>query len=487
MKMARRERQRRERQRRPLPLLSTSGLALLLVASFTAACSPAPPPLPPQTVVLVTIDTLRADGVSYSVDVRGRTPFLDELAGEGIAYAHAYAPASWTAPSMASLFTGYEPASHGVVSGSVGRPSGADDHGTTVRNQPLLPQSFTTLAEVFQSAGYTTIGVAANLHLATPLGFGQGFDHYYDEAAFLIAPDVNALVLAKLEEAFGAEWKTTWKQERVFLWVHYFDPHIPYEAREPWINDFAPEFATHPEAYPAGWNLPELMEAHPEPDLEIASRLVPLYRSENRYIDHHLRALDAELGFRDDDVLLVVTSDHGEEFVEHGGFGHGQTLFEESIRVPLFLRWPRAFPAALRVGTPVSLLDVYPTLAELAGLTWPSEMQGLALPEVTGASAGDRKPMYFHTDRARPPLHGVIDGSWKMIRAQGQASRLYDLAGDPHETVDVAAEHPEVVRALEIALSLHLSALPAPPDDTGFVPVEDVGNIDQLRKMGYGE
>lgn len=450
---------------------------------MTRSSDPAGPR--PRAVVLVTIDTLRADGLSYPDGPPRQSPFLDALAAEGIVFEAAYAPSSWTAPSMASLFTGFEPASHGVVSGFVGRSREKEKSGGAVENQPLLPQSFTTLAESFRTAGYVTIGVPSNLHLAEHLGFGQGFDYYYGDARFLDAPDVNKRVRRQLERAFGPEWKTKWKEKRTFLWIHYFDPHVPYFAREPWIAEYAPEFTTNPSAFPAGWDLPQLLRNYPRPEPGIAERLTPLYHSEIRFVDEHLRELDEELDFRDPDVFLIVTSDHGEEFVEHGKFGHGQSLFEETIHVPLFLRWPTGLPEARSIDTPASILDVFPTVATLLNLPLPDGMQGEPLGELLGEPRAEGRPMYFQTDRARPTLNAVRNGSWKLIRPDGRPAALYNLSEDLAESKNVAASHPEIAKRLENALDRHLATLPAPPDDSGHVPLQDEKDREKLRALGY--
>jgi len=459
-------------------------LAALGAVTIWPSCGDEPPMPRPRAVVMVTIDTLRADGLSFQGAGPTWSPFLDSLAAEGVILTKAYAPCSWTAPSMASLFTGYEPASHGVVSGYVGRPNDRGKPKRGVQNQPLLPQSLTTLAESFRSAGYVTIGVPSNLHLAERLGFGQGFDHYA-KARFLEAPDVNQSVREQLELAFGPEWKTKWKQEKTFLWIHYFDPHVPYFAREPWIEELEPEFAADPSAYPAGWDLPRLMSTYPTPDPGIAEQLTPLYRSEIRYVDEHLREIGGELGLSDDDVFLIVTSDHGEEFVEHGKFGHGQSLFEEAIHVPLFLRWPDGLPEVKRLDTAASILDVFPTLAVLLNLPLPSGMQGVPIPGLLDESPAELRPMYFHTDRSRPVLDAVREGPWKLIRGKGRPTQLYNLEIDPAERDDVAATNPQIVQRLESTLDQHLANLPAPPDDTGQVPVSDEKELERLRALGY--
>ncbi len=469
-------------------------LAGILLGALTVLGGPAiattrsnEPAARPRAVVLVTIDTLRADGLSYHQGGAPRqSPYLDALAAEGIVFERAYAPCSWTAPSMASLFTGYEPPSHGVVSGFTARSSKKPNAERVVQNQPILPQSFTTLAETFRSAGYTTIGIPSNRHLAEHLGFGQGFD-YYGDSSFSDAPDVNQRVREQLERAFGPEWKATWKQEKVFLWIHYFDPHVPYFARDPWIEEYAPAFASDPLAYPAGWGLPEVSRMYQRQGPEFSDLLTPLYHSEVRFVDEHLRDLDGELGLGDDDVFLIVTSDHGEEFGEHGKIGHGQTLFEEAIRVPLFLRWRARFPEARRLDSPASILGIYPTVTALLDLPAPDGMQGQPFGALLGEPPAQPRPLYFQTDRAGRTLNAVLDGPWKLIRQDGRPAKLFNLTKDSAETSDVAAAHPRIARRLATGLDEHLASLPAPPKDTGQVPVTNQEHLEKLRALGYVE
>lgn len=463
------------------------GALTVLGSPATATTRSADAAARPRAVVLVTIDTLRADGLSYHQGAALRqSPYLDALAAEGVVFERAYAPCSWTAPSMASLFTGYEPPSHGVVSGFTARSSKKPNAERVVQNQPILPQSLTTLAETFRSAGYTTVGIPSNRHLAEHLGFAQGFD-YYGDSSFSDAPDVNERVREQLERAFGPEWQARWKQEKVFLWIHYFDPHVPYFAREPWIEEYAPEFARDPLAYPAGWGLPEVSRMYQRLGSEFSDLLTPLYHSEVRFVDEHLRELDGELGLAADDVFLIVTSDHGEEFGEHGKIGHGQTLFEEAIRVPLFLRWRARFPEARRLDSPASILGIYPTVTALLDLPTPDGMQGEPFGALLGESPAQPRPLYFQTDRAGRTLNAVLDGPWKLIRQDGRPAKLFNLSKDSAETTDVAAAHPMVVQRLAKGLDEHLAALPAPPRDTGQVPVTNQDELEKLRALGYAE
>jgi arylsulfatase A-like enzyme len=294
---------------------------------------------------------------------------------------------------------------------------------------------------------------------------------------------VNARVRKVLEEAFGADWRTAWKESSTFLWIHYFDPHVPYFAREPGIADYAPEFLTDPSDFPAGWDLPKLKRAYPKPGPELAQRLWPLYRSEVRYVDEHLRLLDEEIGFDDEDVLLVFTSDHGEALADHDRIGHGETLFEESVRVPLLFHWPSRLSEPARVDVPVSILDIFPTLAQLLSLPLRDSPQGRELSVLPDSKPLDGERIFLSTERARPPLHAIRQGRWKLVARQDSVgpSRLFDLALDPGESEDVAAQHPDIVDQLEAGLEVLQQGAVAPQT----VGVESERDREQLRALGY--
>ncbi len=440
----------------------------------------------PSAVVLVTVDTLRADSVSFLGCDGATTPFLDRLARDGTVFTAAYSPSSWTVPSMASLFTGVMPSSHGVVSGKIEQQHARSGAAQVVQRQPALPESFTTLAEAFAQAGYVTIGIPSNLHLAGRLGFGQGFAQYHAEAGFRPADQVNTLVERELREAFGPEWRSVWKQRPVFLWIHYFDPHDPYFARQPGLAR-QPSAADSAHACPAGLVMEELKRRFPSPDGELAARLGPLYRAEVSYVDEHLRRLDELLGLSSDDVLFVLTADHGEELADHGGLGHGHTLYEELVRVPLLVRWPEELAAGARIDAPVSLLDVYPTLVELAGLCAPRELQGQSLARFRTRDRGSAEALVFELDRPELKASAVREAGWKLIRRELPERRveLFDLLHDPRESRDLAGLRPDVVEHLGRLLARRLDALPGAPPDGREVAVPEGPVLEQLQAFGY--
>ncbi len=435
-----------------------------------APARPAPDRTLPN-VVLITIDTLRADHCSFAGYERDTTPFLAELAEEATVFDAAYATASWTAPSMASIFVSLPPRSHGVVYGFLrgdGRPT---------RTHNVLSERFTTIPEVLRARGYRTFGVTSNAHASMITGFGQGFDEL-EEVSWQNAGVVNATVRRISERVKGAE--------PYFLWVHYFDPHAPYYARRPWIRDYADEAKTY-RAW-AGQTMPDIQRGTSRfaSVPEERQALVDLYDSEINYADAAVRDLFEKLGI-DRSGLIIVTSDHGEAFLEHGQIGHGSTLFDPQSRVPLLLKLPEGHPefGGRRVTAPVSILDVLPTVAEVAGARAPEGVAGRSL-LATAADGAPQRPVPMELERRTERIEGVRFGRWKVVRQLEPElpTRMYDLGRDPTETVDVAAERPAVLRAVEAVWEKWKGEWPVfeAPTLAGGLTHEQV---EELQALGY--
>ena len=394
---------------------------------------------------------------------------------------------------MASLFTSLEPASHGVVTGAIGHDPHGD--GPVAVDQRLLPESLGTIAESFRAAGYRTVGVAANSHLAASLGFAQGFDAYVEEAPFMGAGAVNQHVHRLLAQELGAEWRSAWKRTPTFLWVHYFDPHAPYDARSPWAEQNA-EAAGAPDSWRevADMPFPDLLLRYRAATDRIRAEIEPLYQSEIRWVDEHVRALGSELGLSDPDVMVIVTSDHGEELGEHGGLGHGTHVYEEGVRVPFFIRWPSGLARGVRSDAPVTLLDVFPTLASLLELDPPGETHGIALPLDDLGRLPATRPIYLETRRSKPVKRAIVVGDDKLVlrdyRHRSMRDRrreLFDLGSDPVESRNLADARG--ARATELAMQLmrHYARLPGPPRDARSRRITDPTTVERLRQLGYGD
>jgi arylsulfatase A-like enzyme len=451
-----------------------------LVSTLAAAVDQAPPADgAPTTVVLVTIDTLRADALSFMGCARPTSPFLDALAAKAVVFDRAYSTSSWTVPAIASLFTSLYPSSHGVVDGLI-----IGDSKKEVWRQTVLSPNIDTMAALFRRAGYRTVGVAANRHMQAGTGFERGFDHYYADAGFLEAEALNTELRKIMASAFGEGWRKTWKTEKTFLWIHYFDPHHPYFPRQPWIETFDPDSLDRPGV--ALWSLtaPELNEVYSPADEAMTRQLLALYHSEVRYADELIRAIWADLGL-DDQTLVVVVADHGEEFGEHGRIGHRRTLYEEVVRVPMMIYWPSNISGGTRVEDVVSVVDLLPTMVELASLEPPERTGGRSLvPLLTARSARWESAAYLELQSGPTTLRAFVGERWKLVVGPGGGTALFDLPADPGERRDVAVDNGPLTRRLAAEFEAWLKSLPAPPPSTDFSS-RDQAEIERLRSLGY--
>jgi len=444
------------------------GSAFAVAALLLAGCGSEAPRAP--NVLLVTIDTLRADRLSSYGYARQTSPFLDELAAAGIRFDRAYATASWTAPSVASLMTSLEPSVHGIEHGFI------DDD--VIVKQEVIPESVALWPELLREAGYRTYGVTANTHLYGHFGFAQGFDRY-ECVGFLDATKVIAVVDKWRGEIVGGD--DPW-----FLWVHLLDPHGRYRPRKPWIQEYFPHFRPLwmpirnvfvPENYKQfgvtrGTRVFDLVNA--------------LYDSEIAYTDRAIRSIAEKVGLAAND-LVVVTSDHGEEFLDHGGFGHGITLYEEVIRVPLILRMPGAAHAGRVVSAPVSLIDVLPTVLDIVGAEAPAELQGTSLLPIVEGDEADERVVVASLARFVPlGTDSITRGRWKYIQHRVEKDRrmLFDVAADPAETRNLLESDPERAQALADALAAHLEANRARRIDPDTIDLS-ADEFEQLKALGY--
>jgi arylsulfatase A-like enzyme len=386
-------------------------------------------------VVIVTLDTTRADHCSFLGYARETTPRLAAVAREGASFLAAYTPTPTTGPAHATLLTGTHPRTHGVL-----------------RNGWSLGSEPETLAETLAMHGYVAGAVVSAFPLARRFGFAQGFGHYDDE--FLPAEaslDPGEWDGVPLDEAFDRRARATtdralgWlasvpRDRPMLLWVHYYDPHSPYDPP------------------------PRHRELFPPAGPGRLARQVARYDAEIHFADDEIgRLLDGLGRLRSlEHTLLVVATDHGEGLMQHGWMEHGIDLHEELVRVALVLRLPgRIVPA--RPAEPVSLADVAPTVLGLLALPaggMRSEGQDLsplllrAAPAPAGRTLHFQRRFYTRADEEEWPARGemvaVRSGQWKYVEAPEQGLRqLFDLAADPGETRDLVGAEP--ARAAELA------------------------------------
>lgn len=493
------------RSRPVLRALSTGLLGIVVAALAGAACGSRGTH---ETVdarpsfLLVVIDTLRADAVSAYGAVEGTTPHIDALAAEGLRYANAYAPAPWTLPSHATLFTGLGPERHGV--GLEGRMA--------------LPGDLDTLAGLLGAAGYETAGFSENPILGRPLGFARGFEHFVG-ASDAVAARAAGHPDARFDLVLGVSgWARQRGSERpFFVFVNLFDAHDPYELHEDHL--FLPPGVDPSEARRVGSGAPMQGVAEfagmcdrlpPRRELDI---LRGLYLGEVAAADAKLGALRrAVAAAAPGPLVTIVTSDHGEHLGEHRLLGHEFSLRTEVLHVPLVVQGlPGARPALIEA--PVGLADLAPTVLDAAGVAVPEAWPGRPLPRHPGegdpqrplfavwSDAPLRPPEGFRTDHARQAdrrrlscgpedrvfgdILALTRPPYKLLWYERNPPQLYDLRWDAGERSDVAAHHPEVVARM----TREIDALRATLEETtsSETPPLDPAAIEALRQLGYVE
>lgn len=425
----------------------------------TRPASPRAPAGRPN-VLLYSVDTLRPDRLGCYGGPSALSPRLDGLAATGVVFEQARATTSWTKPSLATVLTGLDSLSHGLV----------------VRER-RVPAAATTLAESLAAAGYATGAFVTNGYLVSGEGFEQGFGWYrYDPVD---AATATARALQWLDGRSGAR--------PFLLWVHTIDPHAPYQPSQPWRRRFAPEV---PQEVGTVADIRALGGRSDVAQQRTAARYRRLYDAEIAQNDAAFgELLDglAERGHRDDTVVVFL-SDHGEAFLERGVVGHGWDLHEETVRVPLVIR-PAGGGAGRRVAVPVGLADVLPTMLAAAGVAAPSDLDGRDLwPAVTGSGPppSDRLEVLF-LDEQRQRSVATRDGRWKMLAplevwGTGRPT-LYDLAADPGELVDLATERPVTAGWLAFEARCALARGPRWPAETGAAL--DPATRRDLEALGY--
>lgn len=423
----------------------------------------------PRLILLVVVDTLRADRTGFGGHWRPTTPALDLWARRGVVFERAWAPSSWTLPSMASIWTGLLPARHGAGA-RVGDPAVFSAIGRNVA----------VLGEEMDRGGWRTVGFVTNRFLHPDYGFARGFADW-DHAGSRAWRERRAATIVDRV----LDWLARWEGRKTLLAVHLFDPHMPYDAPPPFRGRFAVT-AGSSAARPEWENARQVREALPGLGEEDRLGLSAAYDEEVAYVDAQVGRLFDGMQARGlfDDSLIVLTSDHGEELFEHGGFEHGHAQWESVLRVPLVV-WSRGSAPGRRLD-PVSLTDLLPTLLEAAGLPVPGDLDGRSLwPVLRGAGRASGRRL-----AAQGNLYGergqetVILWPWKRIVSPGSGrAELFDLQSDPGESRDLERLRMEEARRLEAAR--RDLGLASRGRVEGAVPPVDAEAAAELRALGY--
>ncbi len=415
------------------PALVRSRAAVVALAMLAAACSrpAASSAKPGAPVVLISVDTLRADHLPAYGYGGVRTPALDALARDSIVFENAYCQAPLTLPSHATLLTGLLPSQHGV----------RDNVGFR------LAGTHPTLATALKARGYATGAAVSSFALRRDRGLAAGFD-LYDDQFGADSPDERpgAETVKRLESFADSN-----PGKPLFLFLHLYEPHTPYLAAEP----FRTEYASRP--YDG-----EVAAS----DAAVGGFLAHLKKSGlyNR-------------------AIIVFASDHGEGLGDHGEDEHGVFLYRETIRVPLFVKFPGSRGAGSRVRAPVGLIDVFPTIAETAGVPDDGGRPGLSLSRLAGPSAPATRRIYSETLYPRlqlgwSDLAALTDDRFSYIEAP--RPELYDLVADPAQKNDLAESRPPALRSMRAEL-LTLRDSVASPEKSAAEELEKLGSLGYIR------
>ncbi len=425
----------------------------------------------PPNILLLTIDALRRDHLSFYGYHRATTPFLAELAADATVFSRAYSTSSWTVPALASMLTGVYPSTHGAIHG-VAR------QGTTAQ-QEILSSSLPNLVPILKKAGYKTYAAIANSHIDEAHGFAAGFDRF---ACLGFEP--AGRVTETVRQWVGEISSST---EPVFLWVHFFDPHQPCLAREPQLSELRPDLTLAERHRLAGltersaiWGM--IFNGGPR-ELELG---LALYDSEIAYCDRQIARLFEALPILDT-FLVIMTADHGEEYLDHGDLGHGFNVYDETIGIPLFVRPPGGGPDRTS-NQMVSLIDLAPTLASISGAGRAERWQGHRIFGSDGVpNPVPSRELIAELDRFRGLSFSTLIGerSKLIFKHDTETIELYDLAEDPREQSNRAAStSPGQLDSTVRRLKRRLEELRMEAPDPEVVVVEpDTENA--LKALGY--
>ena len=467
------------------PLRRGSKSALVALAALVSCLAAEEPPAPAKpNVVIILIDALRADHLSFYGYPKETAPFLARLAGQAVVFDNAFATAPSPAPSTASLFTSLYPEQHGVVTGRFGVAGGGDLLPQRISLR-TLPGEVATLGEIMKKAGYRTMALADNKNVSAQMGFARGFDLFS-------TGDSTADGAERLNSVLR-DWRGRIKEgEPYLLYLHYIDPHSPYHSRRPWFKGEERGFR---------------------------ESTIERYDSEIGYVDQKIEEMHRLFGW-DAKTLLIVLADHGEEFWEHGGTRHGRTLYGEVLRIPLLLHDATGRLPPGRVSANVSSVDVLPTIMEYIGAPRDPRHAGVSLLSAASGrndpaladreifayaassvspgarvdlrlaeerKAGSAEAVAGEPARANPQAYvarAILRGSWKLIADTEGSLMLFDMARDRHEQENLAAAMADVAASLRGSLDAFVDRAPR---YTSMLIEEALSaeEIEKLRSLGY--
>jgi arylsulfatase A-like enzyme len=451
-------------------------IVLALLLSMGASCRPAAP----SHIVLISIDSLRADHLGAYGYERNTSPHIDALAGQGALFERAVSSTSWTLPAHVALFTGLADGIHGVQ-----------------RANLALGPGLPTLAERLQAAGYHTAAIVSGPFFAPEFGLDRGFDEYLNCMSYLddqfqprsgrpLNPhrashyDVTGPCVVRRARA----WLSRNRDRRGFLFVHFWDVHYDYNPPAGYAERFDPDYAGRLDGRNFRWN-PAI---RPDMDPRDLEHLIALYDGEIAATDAHVGELLATLDELDvaRSTLVVLTSDHGDAFFEHGEKGHQKDLHRESVSIPLMLRGP-GVPVALRHPGPAHITDIGPTILDLAGAEAPGLGEGKSLVPAFGDPSALRERWLLSELDTTSRHHVALESlDRKVVRDLREGTtRAYDLGEDPGEAhaVPPSLDLIEVLEARMGQVGERARSAPPPVRAKKVAPETKA----RLRALGYLE
>lgn len=443
-------------KRSPNKLAETAAFVILAVAILLAQYSAEEDQgsCPDCNIILITIDALRADHLGLYGYSRDTSSGIDFLGRQSLVFENAYAHSPWTRTSMASMMTSRYPREHGVL--------------TEAKND-FLDESFKTIPETFSENGYDTAAFITNSNLKSDFGFQQGFDHFEDRIINLRTEYVCKLALNWMKK----------RENKFFAWIHLNEPHDFYEPPGKYISLFIKpkDGYIHPRATSREWMTRHRMQDGrfnlTKTEIEW---MKALYDGEIRYVDDELSRLLRELSESGilQNTILVITSDHGEEFLDHGYLYHGQNLHDELVKIPLLIKAPGIKPA--KIEEPVGLVDVYPTLTAMAGISHETPTRGtnLLTPNISRIIYGETDFRTWHQSM-------IIQDNVKFIHDwESNSTRKYSLNQDPVEKEPEKPSETEKQKNIELIKSYRINV--HEPAGKNTVSPE---TLEGLKNLGY--
>ncbi|MGD8329873.1 MAG: sulfatase-like hydrolase/transferase [Acidobacteriota bacterium] len=449
-----------------------AALTLLLTAASTIACGGTTAPAPRTSIVLIVVDSLRADHLGLYGYRRDTSPELERIAARGMVFERAFATSPWTLPTFGSLLSGRYPSAHGA--GVATDPEDEDERSESAGDRRFLKlrADVPTAAGMLGTAGFATGALVSNPFLGRDFGLDRGFEHYdryrTDNADYRRADRA-------VDEALA--WIDGVGEQPFFLLLHIFDPHLDYGAPEPFRGRFTDTVDFDGEL--------------PVEDLwGIRERAAEMSTAERDFIsaayDEEVAFADAEIGrfadalrARGADTALIITADHGEELFEHDGFEHGHAMWNELLHVPMVVIGPGV--AAGRSDTPVSSIDVLPTILALAGVQPDGPLPGVDLRTFPDGATADRALLAERTLYGRDRQSLI---RWPLkLTVERQGVELFDLAADPHELDNLAGSRRDITGVMVAELTERIAAL---GDAAGVREAQlDPRTLRRLKALGY--